>query len=201
MIRTFRTSNDPDFEAKKNRILELYDIADAKTVPGPDDPTVVICMDEFGPSTGTSPRSRAVTKRPASWCRRRPSSQLDRHSIDAEPIATGRLLLRACRAGDGTRWLGSPQEIARLGLCLGAISLGAIKMALSVANGGLNLRWLGAVRRPATWGFVVWPAGFEPATPCSQSRCATELRHGQSAATLPAGPSRPRLTVFYGRTP
>ena len=46
---------------------------------------------------------------------------------------------------------------------------------------------------------MVWPAGFEPATPCSQSRCATELRHGQSAATLPAGPSRPRLAVFYGR--
>ena len=49
VIKTFKQSNDPDFEAKKNRILELYDIADGKAQPGPDDPTVVICMDEFGP--------------------------------------------------------------------------------------------------------------------------------------------------------
>jgi transposase len=49
VIKTFKLSNDPDFEAKKNRVLELYDIADGKAPPGPDDPTVVICMDEFGP--------------------------------------------------------------------------------------------------------------------------------------------------------
>ncbi len=49
VIKTFKTSNDPNFEAKKNRILELYDIADGEAPPGPDDPTVVICMDEFGP--------------------------------------------------------------------------------------------------------------------------------------------------------
>ena len=49
VIKTFKASNDPDFEAKKNRVLELYDIADGKAEPGPEDPTVVICMDEFGP--------------------------------------------------------------------------------------------------------------------------------------------------------
>jgi transposase len=49
VIKTFKVSNDPDYEAKKNRVLELYDIADGKAEPGPDDPTVVICMDEFGP--------------------------------------------------------------------------------------------------------------------------------------------------------
>ncbi len=49
VIKTFKVSNDPDFEAKKNRILELYEIADHKAEPGPDDPTVVFCMDEFGP--------------------------------------------------------------------------------------------------------------------------------------------------------
>jgi transposase len=48
-IKTWKVSNDPDFEAKKNRILELYDVADGKVEPGPDDPTVVICVDEFGP--------------------------------------------------------------------------------------------------------------------------------------------------------
>ena len=49
VIKTFKQSNDPDFEVKKNRILELYAIADGKAQPGKDDPTVVICMDEFGP--------------------------------------------------------------------------------------------------------------------------------------------------------
>jgi transposase len=48
-IKTFKVSNDPDFEAKKNRVLELYDIADGKAEPKRGDPTVVFCMDEFGP--------------------------------------------------------------------------------------------------------------------------------------------------------
>ena len=49
VIKTFKSSNDPDFEAKKNRVLELYDIADQKAKPRRGDPTVVMCMDEFGP--------------------------------------------------------------------------------------------------------------------------------------------------------
>jgi transposase len=48
-IKTYKQSNDPDFEAKKNRVLELYDIADGKAEPKEGDPGVVICMDEFGP--------------------------------------------------------------------------------------------------------------------------------------------------------
>ncbi len=48
-VKTWKTSTDPDYEAKKNRVLELYAIADGKAAPGPGDPTVVICMDEFGP--------------------------------------------------------------------------------------------------------------------------------------------------------
>ena len=48
-IKTFKQSADPDYEAKKNRVLELYDIADGKAEPEQDDPEVVICMDEFGP--------------------------------------------------------------------------------------------------------------------------------------------------------
>jgi len=48
-IKTFKVSNDPDFEQKKNRVLELYDIADGNVPPGENDPTVVFCMDEFGP--------------------------------------------------------------------------------------------------------------------------------------------------------
>ena len=48
-IKTWKVSNDPDFETKKNRILELYAIADGTIEPGEGDPTVVICVDEFGP--------------------------------------------------------------------------------------------------------------------------------------------------------
>lgn len=49
VIKTSKQSNDPDFEVRINRVLELYEIADGKAEPGPDDPTVVFCMDEFGP--------------------------------------------------------------------------------------------------------------------------------------------------------
>ncbi len=49
VIKTWKQSNDPDFEAKKNRILELYAIADGTAPPGESDPSVVICFDEFGP--------------------------------------------------------------------------------------------------------------------------------------------------------
>ena len=48
-VKTWKTSTDPDYEAKKNRVLELYAIADGKQAPGPGDPTVVVCFDEFGP--------------------------------------------------------------------------------------------------------------------------------------------------------
>ena len=49
VIKTWKQSKDPDFEAKKNRVLELYDIADGKAKPKKSGPSVVICMDEFGP--------------------------------------------------------------------------------------------------------------------------------------------------------
>jgi transposase len=49
VIKTWKQSTDPDFEAKKNRVLELYDIAEGTTDPQDGDPEVVLCMDEFGP--------------------------------------------------------------------------------------------------------------------------------------------------------
>ena len=48
-LRTWKRSNDPEFEQKKNRILELYAIADGLAEPGLGDPAKVICLDEFGP--------------------------------------------------------------------------------------------------------------------------------------------------------
>jgi hypothetical protein len=66
-VKTYKASTDPDYEAKKNRVLELYAIADGKAEPGPGDPTVVICMDEFGPlnlqpHSGKQWAPRAVAK-------------------------------------------------------------------------------------------------------------------------------------------
>jgi transposase len=49
VIKTWKESTDPDFEAKKNRVLELYDIAEGRAKPRRADPTVVFSMDEFGP--------------------------------------------------------------------------------------------------------------------------------------------------------
>ena len=48
-LKTWKESNDPDFQAKKNRIFELYDLADGKARPTSSDPDVVVCYDEFGP--------------------------------------------------------------------------------------------------------------------------------------------------------
>jgi transposase len=41
-LRTWKRSNDPNFEAKHDRIVGLYDLADQGKA-------VVICLDEFGP--------------------------------------------------------------------------------------------------------------------------------------------------------
>ena len=44
VIKTFKQSNDPDYEAKKNRVLELYDIADGKAEPAGLFASVVVVM-------------------------------------------------------------------------------------------------------------------------------------------------------------
>jgi transposase len=48
-VKSWKQSTDPDYEAKKNRVLELYDIAEGKAQPEAGDPLVVFSMDEFGP--------------------------------------------------------------------------------------------------------------------------------------------------------
>jgi transposase len=49
VIKTFKASTDPDYEVKKNRVLELYNIAEGRPEPAEGDPAVVFSMDEFGP--------------------------------------------------------------------------------------------------------------------------------------------------------
>jgi hypothetical protein len=48
-VKTWKTSTDLDYAAKKNRVLKLYAIADGRADPKPGEPAVVFCMDEFGP--------------------------------------------------------------------------------------------------------------------------------------------------------
>jgi transposase len=48
-VKTYKASTDPDYDAKTTRVLELYALADGLLEPGPGDPSVVFCMDEFGP--------------------------------------------------------------------------------------------------------------------------------------------------------
>ncbi|WTI11787.1 transposase [Streptomyces sp. NBC_00820] len=48
-IKTWKTSRDPEYEAKKARVEHLYAIADDEVVPEEDEPTVIWCLDEFGP--------------------------------------------------------------------------------------------------------------------------------------------------------
>ncbi|HEX4815142.1 MAG TPA: IS630 family transposase [Nonomuraea sp.] len=48
-IKTWKGSRDPDYAIKKARIEHLYAIADGEVVPEPVEPTVIFCMDEFGP--------------------------------------------------------------------------------------------------------------------------------------------------------
>jgi hypothetical protein len=48
-LKTWKQSRDPDFEAKKNRVLDLYGLMDGTVDVRPGDPEVVICLDEFGP--------------------------------------------------------------------------------------------------------------------------------------------------------
>src|SRR3954470_1814473 len=48
-VKTYKASTDPDYDAKTRRVWQLYSIADGLVQPGPDDPSVVLCVDEFGP--------------------------------------------------------------------------------------------------------------------------------------------------------
>ncbi|CAO5191593.1 transposase [Frankia sp. AiPs1] len=51
-IKTWKASTDRDYEAKKARIEHLYALVDGQVSPDPADPEepdVVVCVDEFGP--------------------------------------------------------------------------------------------------------------------------------------------------------
>ena len=67
-VRTWKRSNDPDFEAKRDRIVELYAAAEAGEA-------VVIGLDEFGPlNLHPSPAAAAGRPEPSPSASARPST-------------------------------------------------------------------------------------------------------------------------------
>jgi hypothetical protein len=48
-LKTWKASKDPAYAAKTARIGHLYAIAGRTVEPGPGDPQVIFCVDEFGP--------------------------------------------------------------------------------------------------------------------------------------------------------
>ena len=67
-VKTWKTSTDPDYEAKKNRVLELYALADGKRTPDPGDPAVVVdlqaLLDELYDVRNYGRRTHYRTKKP-----------------------------------------------------------------------------------------------------------------------------------------
>jgi hypothetical protein len=64
-VKTWKTSTDPDYEAIEEPGAGAVRDRQRQAQSGSDDPTVVICMDEFGPATRAH-RAGAVDGRPTS---------------------------------------------------------------------------------------------------------------------------------------
>ncbi|WP_239133780.1 hypothetical protein [Rugosimonospora africana] len=48
-MKTWKTSRDRDYAAKKARVEQLYAIAEGEVIPEDGEPEAVFCLDEFGP--------------------------------------------------------------------------------------------------------------------------------------------------------
>jgi transposase len=97
-LKTWKRSRDPDYEAKKNRILHLYALMDGTEDAEPGDPDVVMCLDEFGPLNLQPHRGRQWTHRggrgPTPRHRRRATYQRPhgvRHLIAVYDLSRDRL--------------------------------------------------------------------------------------------------------------
>ncbi len=55
-VKTWKTSRDPDYAAKRARVEHLYAIADGEVIPEEGEPEAIFCLDEFGPLNLQPPR-------------------------------------------------------------------------------------------------------------------------------------------------
>ena len=91
-VKTWKQSNDPDYQAKKARVEHLYAIADGEVAPGPGDPQLVICVGEFGPLNlqprpgGQWARRGGVARDPGEAPRRRLRATSSPHRRDTAPV-------------------------------------------------------------------------------------------------------------------
>nr|WP_244888280.1 helix-turn-helix domain-containing protein [Streptomyces scopuliridis] len=70
-LKTWKTSRDPDYAAKKARVEHLYAIADGEVIPEDGEPEVIFRLDEFGPlnlmphpGAGNGPNAAVSTRTP-----------------------------------------------------------------------------------------------------------------------------------------
>src|SRR3954471_8783976 len=115
-VKTYKASTDPDYDAKTRRVWQLYAIADGLVQPGPQDPTVVVCMDEFGPlnlqphpGRQWAPVARGKGDPAAPRRRRRRATYIRphgvRHLLAALDLARYRLYAHITRRKDLTQFL------------------------------------------------------------------------------------------------
>ena len=95
VIKTWKQSNDPDFEVKKNRVLELYDIADGKAKPKRGDPDG---RDLLSTSSGPSTSSPSPGTQWAPSATRRASHRPGPAPADAGPPTPARTASVTCMA-------------------------------------------------------------------------------------------------------
>ncbi|MDP9864877.1 MULTISPECIES: hypothetical protein [Streptosporangium] len=62
-VKTWKTSRDPDYTAKKTRVEHLYAIAGGKVIPEKGEPGAVFCLDEFRLLNLQPPPGRQWAKR------------------------------------------------------------------------------------------------------------------------------------------
>lgn len=62
-VKTWKTSRNPDYAAKKAHVEHLYAVADGEVIPEEDEPDVVFCLDEFGPLKLQLPPGRQWAER------------------------------------------------------------------------------------------------------------------------------------------
>jgi hypothetical protein len=131
VIKTWKQSRDPDFEAKKNRILHLYGLMDGTTDVLDGDPEVVICIDEFGPLNLQPHPGRQWTTRagggPRPRRRRRATYTRPhgvRHLLAADDLSRDRLyghIKARKRRGEFLVFLGYVRSLYPSGVRLGLV--------------------------------------------------------------------------------
>jgi transposase len=105
-LKTWKQSRDPDYQAKQNRILHLYGLMDGTCDVEPDDPEVVLCLDELGPLNLQPHPGRQWARRRRGWARPAPpaAGDVQAPARGAPPVRRLRSVTRqALRSRQGTQ--------------------------------------------------------------------------------------------------